>query len=315
VRRLIRKPSPSMIVAIVALVAALAGTAYAAHKINGKKLKNKSVAAKKIKNHALSCQQLTTDACGKEGPQGPKGDTGNTGATGPAGQFVGPHWSIIDRNTIGSAVAQLEQGPFVPNSSPPHGNGSLHLATSNDAVSGTPAPPPAEKIAFGNEVDFQGNPVSSLNQVGFWVYTTGENVDAGQPMPNITLEINPHVAGKTFTSMVYSPAASTANQWSDYIDGTATPPSGFGWYFTNGSVASATSCGQGAGQHFCSLSEAKQALVDHNDSTGAATVYTVAVGKGRDSTFSGDVDALRLGLNGQDHVYDFEADGTHTESP
>ena len=43
---------------------------------------------------------------------------------------------------------------------------------SDDATSQSP---PAEKVAFGNEVDFYGKPVSGLSQVGFRVFQTGEN--------------------------------------------------------------------------------------------------------------------------------------------
>ncbi len=43
-------PSPSMIVAIVALVAALGGSAYAASQITGKDIKNNSITSPKVKN-------------------------------------------------------------------------------------------------------------------------------------------------------------------------------------------------------------------------------------------------------------------------
>ncbi len=43
-------PSPAMVVAIVALVAALGGSAYAVKKIGTKQLANKAVSTKKLKN-------------------------------------------------------------------------------------------------------------------------------------------------------------------------------------------------------------------------------------------------------------------------
>jgi hypothetical protein len=48
IRRRIRRPSPAMIVAIIALVGALGGGAYAAKKIGTKQLANKSVTTKKL---------------------------------------------------------------------------------------------------------------------------------------------------------------------------------------------------------------------------------------------------------------------------
>src|SRR5207249_3502632 len=64
-------------------------------------------------------------------------------------------------------------------------------------------------VAFGNEVDFRGHPVSGLTQVGFRVFQTGENAAINpRNMPNITFEINPHVVGAgSYTSMVWVPDA------------------------------------------------------------------------------------------------------------
>jgi len=235
------------------------------------------------------------------------------------GLFVGPalagnaanwpaakseHWGVIDRNTIGSPVAELRDGPYSPLSNgqisaPPFGKGSLGIEVANFG-SGTAS---AEKVAYGNEVDFLGNPVSGLTQVGFQVFQTGENTTTNGPatnMPNITIEINPHVAGKTYTSMVWDPPASpVVDQWSPYLDATN---SGV-WYFS-GSTGTATSCGI---SNSCTLAQAQAALVAHNDGTGAATILTVAIAKGRDYAWQGAVDGLRI----NDKVYDFETDGVH----
>ena len=84
--------------------------------------------------------------------------------------------------------------------------------------------------------------MSNLAKVGFRVFQTGENADISPSnMPNIALEINPHVAGKTYTSMLWVPnPAPVTNQWSPYLDATTTGK----WYFSNGSVAAATGCDQ-----------------------------------------------------------------------
>lgn len=203
------------------------------------------------------------------------------------------HWGVIARNTIGSGVAQLRYGPYVPGSEPPFGKGSLGLQVSNNALSGST---PQEKVDFGNEVDFAGVPVAALQAVGFFVFQTGENADiSARNMPNIRMEIDPDVGGKHYTSMVWVPdAAPVVNQWSDYIDATTTG----NWYFTNGTVAAATGCGSG-----CNFADAMSALAAQTAST--PIIMSVAVGKGRDNAWVGAVDGLRL----NNTIYDFEPDG------
>jgi hypothetical protein len=271
----LRRPSPSMVVAIVALVVGISGGAYAATQINGHN----------IQNGSLPESKLTAPARTK------------------LNQGTGAHWGVITRNTIGSAVADLRSGPYGsfgvtgPSSKPPFGTGSLGLQVSDNA---TTQSPPAEKVAFGNEVDFFGNPVSGLSKAGFRVFQTGENAAINaRNMPNITLEINPHVASKTYTSMVWVPdAAPVIDQWTGYIDATTTGA----WYFTNSAVATATGCDQTL---TCSLAQAKAALVAQNDGSGAATIDTVAVSKGRDDEWVGAVDGLRINST----IYNFERYG------
>ena len=57
-----RRPSPSMGVALVALFIALGGTGYAALTINGKNIKNGTISGKKLKNRTLGTAKLTTAA-------------------------------------------------------------------------------------------------------------------------------------------------------------------------------------------------------------------------------------------------------------
>ena len=72
------------------------------------------------------------------------------------------HWGVITRNTIGSPVAALRNGPFGsfgvtgPSARPPYGTGSLGIEVADSSTSLTP---PSEKVDFGNEVDFYGDPV------------------------------------------------------------------------------------------------------------------------------------------------------------
>lgn len=60
-----RRPSPSLIVAFVALFVALGGVGYSAAKINGKNLKNRSVTGKKVKNDTVTGKQVKESSLGK----------------------------------------------------------------------------------------------------------------------------------------------------------------------------------------------------------------------------------------------------------
>lgn len=52
------RPSPAMVVAIAALVAALAGTAFAATLIDGSSIKKRSIAGNRLKDHTLTGRQI-----------------------------------------------------------------------------------------------------------------------------------------------------------------------------------------------------------------------------------------------------------------
>ncbi|MFE2126953.1 hypothetical protein [Streptomyces amritsarensis] len=216
------------------------------------------------------------------------------------------HWGVITRNTIGSPVAALRNGPFGsfgvqgPSARPPYGRGSLGIEV---ADSSTSLNPPSEKVDFGNEVDFYGNPVLGLNQVGFHVFQTGENISYGGPgnMPNIRFEINPNLTAApatTYSTMVWVPGPSpVTNRWSPYLDATTTGL----WYLT-GNAGAVTGCNQTT---MCTFQQLKTAL---NDGGTQPTIYSVAVGKGRDHMWIGAVDGLRI----NNTVYDFEADRVRT---
>jgi hypothetical protein len=217
------------------------------------------------------------------------------------------HWGVITRNTIGSPVAALRNGPFGsfgvqgPSARPPYGTGSLGIEVADKSTS---LNPPSEKVDFGNEVDFFGDPVLGLTEVGFHVFQTGENVGYGGTgnLPNIRFEINPNPASTTdhYSTLVWVPGGGTVapanpplNRWSPYIDATSTGT----WYLTG----MGRTCNQGAQ---CTFAQMKATLPSPN-----ATIYSVAVGKGRDYMWIGAVDGLRINRN----IYDFEADGVRVQ--
>ncbi len=59
-----KRPSPAMIVAMVALIAALAGTAYAAQNINGGAIQKQTIGGGKLKKKTLTGFQINTNKLG-----------------------------------------------------------------------------------------------------------------------------------------------------------------------------------------------------------------------------------------------------------
>ena len=307
------KPSGSMVVAIIALIVACAGTAVAAATIDGRDLARNSVASSKVKNKTLKTKDFANNTKAKlqgeqgpQGQQGPKGDQGPQGPPGAPWAYQNPEWGQIDRNTLGSPTVALRSGPYVGAEAPPFGVGSLGLTV--DGVPRVASNSDAEQAAFGNEKDFVGQNVSSIDAIGFYVYTTGENSDRGNPnMPSIKIEIDPNLDAtpSNFSTLQFLPPQSPSNEWSDYIDGTTTPasPSGTGWILS-GAAGTATGCTLATP---CTFAEVQDAL---DDGASDATIYTVAIGKGRDYAWAGAVDGLTI----NDTVYDFEPSGVTERS-
>jgi hypothetical protein len=89
-----------MTIAVIALIAAMGSTSYAALTITGKSVKNSSLTGVDVKNSSLSTSdirngslqaldfqagQLPAGPQGQQGPQGPKGDQGVAGKDGAPG--------------------------------------------------------------------------------------------------------------------------------------------------------------------------------------------------------------------------------------
>jgi len=102
-RKLLRRPSPAMVVACLALLVALGGTSVAAvnqlgrNTVNTPQLVNGAVTNPKIRNNAINSSKVANRSllrsdfapgqlpAGPVGPQGPAGPTGAAGSAGPAG--------------------------------------------------------------------------------------------------------------------------------------------------------------------------------------------------------------------------------------
>jgi hypothetical protein len=105
-RLLGHRPSPAMVVAMLALFIALAGTSYAAVKlpansVGSKQIKANAVVSSKIKNGSITRADLALGALlkglqGSPGPQGAPGLPGVAGPPGPRGPEGPPAVTTID---------------------------------------------------------------------------------------------------------------------------------------------------------------------------------------------------------------------------
>lgn len=300
---------------VVAIVAALGligtGTATARSLITGADVKNGSITGTDIKDQSITSADLSKSTIqglrgkvglkgatgakgatglagatgakgdtGLSGTSGSKGDTGSAGAAGKDANYVGANWGVVHRNVMGNGDADLSSSTQTP----PLGVGALNLRTGSAA----------DKAAFGNEKDFAGNLLSNLTQVGFSVFTTGENNGLGNNMPAITLEIDPNTTtnASNFSSLVYVPNNGDSNKWTAF-DADADTANHWG---LTGSQFAGSQCSLNLTR--CTLTEVQALLPD-------ATIYSISVGKGRDYMFSGAVDALVINTR----TFDFEPFG------
>jgi hypothetical protein len=106
-----RRPSPPMVVALVALLAALAGTSYAAvqlpaNSVGTKQLKKNAVTGKKVKNRSLKA----ADFAAGQLPKGPKGDQGAQGSQGPQGPAGPANVTVRQGSPAINASADCQPG-------------------------------------------------------------------------------------------------------------------------------------------------------------------------------------------------------------
>lgn len=137
-RRSLRRPSPALLIAFAALFVALGGTGYAAVKINGRDIVDRSVTGRKLADGTLSAQKLsasarrtlrgatgTVGATGAQGTAGAQGAAGTAGAQGPTGErgLVGPQGTPGAAGTPGTPGAPGAAG--TPGATGPAGPGAM----------------------------------------------------------------------------------------------------------------------------------------------------------------------------------------------
>lgn len=144
-------PSASTAVALLALFVALGGTGYAAVKINGKNVKNKTIAGREFKNNTLTGKQIRESklATVPKAKSATTADTANALAGGAAAGFVRPgkvlDTDLVKLPAVGNSAATsplktvFTRGPFSLQMAcwnAPAGETALRLRfTSNEAGS------------------------------------------------------------------------------------------------------------------------------------------------------------------------------------
>jgi hypothetical protein len=111
------RPSPAMVIALLALLIAMGGTSYAAIKlpansVGTKQLKANAVVSSKVKNHSLIAEdfapnRIPTGPRGPQGPAGPQGLPGPRGATGPQGPPGEPAVTTVDVVNSGPSLSPV----------------------------------------------------------------------------------------------------------------------------------------------------------------------------------------------------------------
>jgi hypothetical protein len=301
-RNQIRRPVGLAIAGTAALALALGGTAVADTFITGKNVRDNSIHSVDVATNTLTYADIANGSVrGIEianATLGYEKFSENAITRMRDGIFTGEHWGVILRNTQAGGSAMLRSGPYAgPQDaegavSPPRGIGSLQIQTGDGD---------RDKVAYGNEVDFAGDKLADIDEVGFSVFTTGENANAAHGgngvnnLPNITFEVDPNIEGNAsnYSSLVFVPKGSAdfSNRWHTYD---ATEEDDGEWWFT-GAAGTATGCDHTS---MCTWAQIQE-------EAPAATLYTAAVAKGTDDEFQGAVDELTVG----EDTYDFEPRG------
>jgi hypothetical protein len=127
--RSIRRPSPALVVACLALLVALGGTSIAAvsqlvprNSVGTPQLKNNAVTSAKVKNRSLlradfKAGQIPAGPTGPAGAQGPAGPAGPAGAAGPTAKWalVRPDGGIAAQSGGITLTAKPGAGQYILN--------------------------------------------------------------------------------------------------------------------------------------------------------------------------------------------------------
>ncbi|MEI5675363.1 MULTISPECIES: hypothetical protein [Nocardioides] len=150
-----RRPTPSLIVSVLALVVATGGTSYAAVQLTGKDIKNGSIYSADIADQSLRARDFR-DGVLKPGPKGDRGPAGEKGDAGPAGTG---RWALvaadgtIEAQSGGFTVASAYDAPGAPAGAVGNVYIDANEDLSDNAVIAT--------IALQNQVDQNGDTITN----------------------------------------------------------------------------------------------------------------------------------------------------------
>jgi hypothetical protein len=127
------RPSPALVISIIALIAALAGTAYAAGRINGSSIVGHSISGHKLKKNTLNGNQINNQKIGTVPTAKKALNVYWVVANNPAG----PNNVSLARANL-SGVTLQEAGGAVTVNFPFDVTGCANVAGRNNAGTGTP---------------------------------------------------------------------------------------------------------------------------------------------------------------------------------
>jgi hypothetical protein len=117
-----RRPSPSLVISVLALFVALGGSAYAASKIGTKNIKNNAITAAKIKKNAITTAKIKNDAVtGQKVKESTLGTVPNATSAAKAAHatsadsaanFDRYYTSGVRKASVGQTVSLGAVGPF-----------------------------------------------------------------------------------------------------------------------------------------------------------------------------------------------------------
>lgn len=204
-------------------------------------------------------------------------------------------WIFINdqTNSTATATGQMVTGP----AGQPSGAGSAQITTTSSSD--------GQALALYFQQKYEGVKLSSITNLNYWTYQSASNtnaVDAIALQFDIDLTVSSGSHGYQ-GRLIYEPyrnigsvPVGTWHQWDAINSGSGV------WWFSHASTLTGGQCSQNTP---CTWS---QIITNYPDAGIWASDGGIIfkAGSGWNGTFSGNVDAFTIGINGNDTMYDFE---------
>ena len=198
--------SPALVVAIVALMAALGGTAVAGSLITGKQIANDSITSRHVRNGSLKYADLAPSM--RSAMERPDSEPGPAGPAGPRGER-GP------QGTQGTQGQQGERGPQGPAGQDGWSckDASGNVKPECAGASSSSAPPPAQSALLATvnadgKLD-HGQGVKAITHVGNGDYLVSAVVNGLDKCTNVATIVGSQAGDDGSTTILVSPASVT----------------------------------------------------------------------------------------------------------